>query len=76
MNFELALLALVIEAGAGYPDALFRKIGHPATWLGWLIAALDRQLNCEDDSFALRRLKGAVALAVLLFVAIGIGALL
>jgi adenosylcobinamide-phosphate synthase len=76
VNFNLALLALVIEAGTGYPNALFRKIGHPVTWLGWLIAALDRQLNCEDDSFALRRLKGAVALAVLLFIAIGIGALL
>ncbi|HEY8126922.1 MAG TPA: adenosylcobinamide-phosphate synthase CbiB [Methylocystis sp.] len=75
MNFELALLALVIEAGAGYPEALFRRIGHPVTWMGSLIAALDRWLNRERDSFALRRLKGAVALGALLVAAVGIGAL-
>lgn len=76
MNVKLALLALAIEAGVGYPDALFRKIGHPATWLGALIAALDRGLNCEDDSFTLRRSKGVVALAALLVIAVGIGALI
>ncbi len=44
----MALLALAIEAGVGYPDALFRRIGHPVTWMGALIAALDRELNRED----------------------------
>lgn len=73
MNFGLALLALAIEAGAGYSDALFRKIGHPVTWMGALIDALDRELNRESDSFALRRLKGAGALATLLLAAVGIG---
>lgn len=76
MNFGLALLALAIEAGAGYPDALFRKIGHPVTWIGALIDALDRELNRESDSFAARRLKGALALAVLIFLSAGTGALI
>ncbi|MGD9658701.1 MAG: adenosylcobinamide-phosphate synthase CbiB [Methylocystis sp.] len=76
MNCELALLALAIEAGVGYPDALFRKIGHPATWLGALIATLDRRLNRETDPFALRRSKGVVALAMLLVMAVGVGALI
>lgn len=76
MNFKLALLALAIEAGVGYPDALFRKIGHPATWLGALIDALDRRLNCEGDPFALRRSKGVVALAMLLVIAAGVGTLI
>jgi len=76
VNFELALLALAIEAGVGYPDALFRRVGHPVTWMGALIAALDRRLNREHDSFALRRLKGAAALAALVFVTTGVGALL
>ncbi|MFO1101469.1 MAG: adenosylcobinamide-phosphate synthase CbiB [Methylocystis sp.] len=76
MNFTLALLALAIEAGVGYPDALFRKIGHPSTWLGALIDALDRRLNCEDESFALRRSKGVIALAALLAIAIGAGTLI
>ncbi len=76
MNFGVALLALAIEAGAGYPDALFRRIGHPVTWMGALIAALDRGLNREGDSFALRRAKGAVALVALLVIAVGSGALI
>ena len=76
MNFGIALLALAIEAGAGYPDALFRRIGHPVTWMGALIAALDRGLNREADSFALRRSKGALALAALLVIAVGSGALI
>ncbi|PWB88931.1 cobalamin biosynthesis protein CobD [Methylocystis sp. MitZ-2018] len=76
MNFGVALLALAIEAGAGYPDALFRRIGHPVTWMGALIAALDRGLNREGDSFALRRLKGALALGALLVIAVGSGALI
>nr|WP_292532437.1 adenosylcobinamide-phosphate synthase CbiB [Methylocystis sp.] len=75
MNFILALLALTIEAGVGYPDALFRRIGHPATWMGALISALDRELNHETDPFPLRRLKGGVALATLLLVSVGVGAL-
>ncbi|MFO1124363.1 MAG: adenosylcobinamide-phosphate synthase CbiB [Methylocystis sp.] len=76
MNFRLALLALAIEAGVGYPDPLFRKIGHPATWLGALIAWLDRRLNREGDSFEIRRVKGLVALLMLLLVALGAGALI
>ncbi|MGD9542564.1 MAG: adenosylcobinamide-phosphate synthase CbiB [Methylocystis sp.] len=75
MNFGLALLALAIEAGVGYPDALFRKIGHPATWMGAAIDALDRGLNRESDSFSRRRLNGAIALAALLLATVGIGAL-
>ena len=36
---------MVIELCAGYPQALLRVIGHPVTWIGHLIAALDRLLN-------------------------------
>ena len=38
-------LALAIEAAAGYPDRLYRALGHPVTWIGWVIARLDRSLN-------------------------------
>ncbi|HRP79522.1 MAG TPA: cobalamin biosynthesis protein, partial [Aquamicrobium sp.] len=34
----LACLALLAEAAIGYPDRLFRAIGHPVTWIGRLIA--------------------------------------
>ena len=30
----LLALAVVIEAAIAYPDALFRAIGHPVSWIG------------------------------------------
>lgn len=39
------LVALALDALIGWPPALFRRIGHPVTWLGALIARLDRAWN-------------------------------
>lgn len=75
-NAATALLALAIEASAGYPDPLFRRIGHPVTWAGALISALDKRLNLESDSFALRRAKGAAALGALATTALVAGSLI
>jgi hypothetical protein len=47
----LLLAALVIEAALGYPKGLYARIGHPVTWLGALIAALDRQPEPRDRVF-------------------------
>jgi adenosylcobinamide-phosphate synthase len=38
---------MLIEFCCGYPAALYRAIGHPVTWIGRLIAWLDRTLNRE-----------------------------
>ncbi len=59
-------LALLLEAVAGYPDRLYRAVGHPVTWIGRLIAALERGLN--RGSAAGRRLGGILALVLLLTV--------
>ncbi|WP_342151923.1 adenosylcobinamide-phosphate synthase CbiB [Methylorubrum sp. SB2] len=59
-------LALLIEAVCGYPDGLYRALGHPVTWIGRLIARLDKALNRGE--FTARRLKGVGALLVLLAV--------
>lgn len=74
MTFGVAVAALAIEAGAGYPAALFARIGHPVTWTGGLITALDGRLNRETDSFALRRAKGVAALLLVAAVALAAGA--
>ena len=58
-------MALPIDAVFGYPGWLFKRIGHPVTWIGALIAALDRILNRDDMSRASRQLAGVAALAVL-----------
>jgi adenosylcobinamide-phosphate synthase len=57
-------LALLIEAMAGYPDRLYRALGHPVTWIGQLIAALERGLNRGTPRT--RRLGGILALTGLL----------
>ena len=68
----LALAALVLEAALGYPQALYRVIGHPVTWIGWLIAALERWLNREKWSGNIRRMTGILTLMVLLAVVGGV----
>lgn len=74
-NLAALVLALGLDAAFGYPDAVYRTIGHPVTWIGALIALLDRWLNREAWSFRQRRAAGIAALAVLLIatVAIAVG---
>jgi len=55
----------VIELCAGYPHALLRAIGHPVTWIGHLIAALDRLLNRDTADGYWRRGAGIVAILLL-----------
>lgn len=59
----IAVVALALDVLMGWPQAVFARMGHPVTWIGQLIAALDRGMNRG----AARRLKGG--LAVLLVVA-------
>jgi len=73
MAVTLALLALLIEVIVGYPDRLVRAIGHPVTWMGRMIAALDRALNHETMSDAKRRAAGAAALLAIIGVPAIIG---
>lgn len=64
--FLLAFFALIVERLTGYPDWLFKRIGHPVTWIGRLISELDRRWNLETDDFASRKNMGIRALAVIL----------
>lgn len=65
-TLTVALVALAVDALIGWPEALFRRIGHPVTWLGRLIAALDRRWNRGGH----RVLRGALAVAVVLAAAV------
>jgi adenosylcobinamide-phosphate synthase len=68
MSFALALLAMLIELCLGYPQFVQRAIGHPVTWTGRLIAALDRALNRETAAANARRAAGVAAVAILVAV--------
>ncbi|AKC08468.1 cobalamin biosynthesis protein [Agrobacterium tumefaciens] len=56
----------MIERLTGYPDWLFKRIGHPVTWIGSLIALLDKKWNRESASFSQRKASGVLALSVFL----------
>jgi adenosylcobinamide-phosphate synthase len=64
----LTLLALLLELMLGYPDRLVRAIGHPVTWMGALIGALDRGLNRAAATPAVRRMAGTIAVLILIAV--------
>ena len=72
MQIFLAPLALILERLFGYPRPLLEVIRHPVIWMGSLISLLDARLNHGTG----RRLKGALALAILLLVTGGIAAAL
>ena len=59
---------MLIELCLGYPDRLQRAIGHPVTWIGRLIALLDRSLNREATGPQARRAAGIVAVLVVLVI--------
>lgn len=62
MGFAGAMLvAMAIDGVLGWPGSLYTRIGHPVTWLGRLIAALDTHWNSDDDPPWMRRVGGLAA---------------
>ncbi len=62
------MLAMAVDALLGWPSWLFARIGHPVTWLGQMIGAIDSGWNRASDPPAFRRGAGiAGALVVIAF---------
>jgi adenosylcobinamide-phosphate synthase len=68
MAAAFTLVALLIELNIGYPDRLLGAIGHPVTWMGALIGALDRGLNRDEATPAARRMAGTITVLILVAV--------
>lgn len=70
MSLAVTLIALVaalmIDAVVSYPDVVYRKIGHPVTWIGALVDFVDRRLNNREFSAATRRVAGVVAVVFII----------
>jgi adenosylcobinamide-phosphate synthase len=67
------LVALVIDAGLGWPPALHARIGHPVTWIGAMISALDRRLNRDGAPDASRRAAGVLTALAVIGASAGVG---
>ena len=65
---------MLAELACGYPDRLFRAIGHPVSWIGALTAALDRRLNDPEAGEGRRKAAGVLALIVVVLAAWAAGA--
>jgi adenosylcobinamide-phosphate synthase len=68
MSALLPLLAMLCELLTGYPDALYRRIGHPVVWIGALIRGLEHILNTGSD--LRRRVGGVVTLLAVIAAAV------
>lgn len=62
----IMLVALGLDAAFGWPNPLFRAIGHPVTWIGCLIRSLDRWINLDGADEHSRRIAGLVTAAVVI----------
>jgi adenosylcobinamide-phosphate synthase len=67
------VVAMAMDALIGWPGRLFARIGHPVTWLGKLIAALDARWNRDADPAATRRAAGVAAALLVIVAAATIG---
>lgn len=61
------LVGLAIDVLCGWPAWLYRRIGHPVTWIGRVIDTLDSRLNQGRPSS--RIVMGAVTVIIVLIVA-------
>jgi adenosylcobinamide-phosphate synthase len=66
-------VAMTVDALLGWPATLFARIGHPVTWLGRLIALLDRSWNRSADAPATRRIAGVAAALLVIGLCVGLG---
>lgn len=68
----LILIAWTIEATFGWPDWLFKRVGHPVVWMGGMINALSRSLNRETYPHSVRYILGAISSLICLLLVVGL----
>jgi len=66
-------VAMAVDALIGWPAWLFARVGHPVTWLGWLINVVDTSWNRTSDSAAFRRAAGVAAAILVIALAAAVG---
>jgi adenosylcobinamide-phosphate synthase len=65
-------VAMLVDGLLGWPSALFTRIGHPVTWLGRLIGALDVRWNRTGDAPWMRQGAGVAAALIVIGLAAGL----
>jgi len=67
------VVAMAVDVLTGWPAWLFARIGHPVTWLGRLISAIDATSNRPSDPPAFRRAAGVAGALLVIALAVALG---
>lgn len=70
MFTALSLVALLIESLIGYPNQLFRTIGHPVSWIGAVISWCETTWNKPVYHPETRRRNGIIMLVLVVLIAL------
>ncbi len=74
MGFAGAMVvAMAVDALMGWPLWLFARIGHPVTWLGRLISAIDNAWNRPSDAPTFRRAAGIAGALLVIALSVALG---
>ncbi|QIO99700.1 adenosylcobinamide-phosphate synthase CbiB [Bradyrhizobium symbiodeficiens] len=74
MGFAGAMVvAMAVDALLGWPSWLFVRMGHPVTWLGRMIGAIDSGWNRASDPPAFRRGAGIAGTLVVIAFSVAVG---
>lgn len=66
MHLLTLALALVVDRAFGEADFLWKRIGHPVVWFGWLIGQADSRFNNGELSPYRKRRDGFLTIMVLM----------
>ncbi|WP_431206563.1 adenosylcobinamide-phosphate synthase CbiB [Bradyrhizobium betae] len=67
------VVAMAVDALTGWPAWLFARIGHPVTWLGSLINAIDATSDRPSDPPAFRRAAGVAGALLVIALSVALG---
>ncbi|WP_370309441.1 adenosylcobinamide-phosphate synthase CbiB [Sphingobium abikonense] len=67
-----AMIALILDAGFGWPERLYRRVGHPIGRFAHVIEGCERRWNLPSFAFGKRRAWGVATLILLLGAVIGV----
>ncbi len=73
MAEPVALLALALDAAVGWPQRVYRRIGHPVGLFAAVIARCERVWNRHDRSAGRRKAMGVLTVILLIAIAGGGG---
>ncbi|MCW1384550.1 MULTISPECIES: adenosylcobinamide-phosphate synthase CbiB [unclassified Novosphingobium] len=71
MAEAVVLLALALDAAIGWPDRLYRRLGHPVGGFARIIQSCERVWNRSALPPPLRRLLGVLTVVILIAIPVG-----